>query len=160
MNIFKDFSDASRVWIFGLKKELAQKEEVYLKEKLSYFVENWLSHKKEVRGAFEIVYSRFIFFVADNDLTHVSGCSIDSVFRAVKETCAEQELGLASALEIFYRDTAGKINLSGIAKLKERVKINELSSETIVFQNAVRSLGEVRSGNWEVAFSASKLGEG
>lgn len=157
MDIFRDFSDTSRVWIFGLKNELEPEAESLLRGKLQGFVENWLSHKKEVRGAFEIIYSRFIFFVADNDLTHVSGCSIDSVFRAVREACAEQELSLASALDIFYRDSSGKIELANLGKLKEAYNTGELLKESIVFQNAAQTLAEVRVGNWEVSLANSKL---
>lgn len=157
MNIFRDFPDTSRVWIFGLQGELLPEEKVRLKTRLDSFVENWLSHKKEVRGACEIAYSRFILFAADSELTHVSGCSIDSIFKAVKEACAEQKLNLASTLDVFYRDSSGKIELTSLGKLKEAYKKGELSKENIVFQNAVQTLAEVRAGNWEVSLTNSNF---
>lgn len=141
--MFDNFPDSSRVWIFASKEKIANEEA--LTTNFKAFISEWLSHKNEVRGDFSILYSRFIIFVADNDLTHVSGCSIDSLFKRVREV-----VELASPLEIFYRD-GEEIR---VASVKE---IREMDGEIIVFQNSVQTLGELRGGKWECKLGESRF---
>ncbi len=95
INSFKNFPDSSRIWIFAFREKLAEEKELALKSKLASFLPTWLSHKKEMRGECEIVLSRFLIVLADEELCAASGCSIDSLFRAVRES--SEELGIALA---------------------------------------------------------------
>src|SRR5687768_12164030 len=81
----------SRVWVYQSVRKLSQEEAKQIGEKIKQFVSTWTSHKEGVAGFGALLYDRFVVLMADEQVTGVSGCSLDSSVHFIKEI--EKEAG-------------------------------------------------------------------
>ena len=81
---FKSLSKDSRVWIFQSTQMIDNTTIEKIKSKLKLFLDNWKSHKMNFKSSFEIRNNTFIIIAADES-NLVSGCSIDSLIKFIKE---------------------------------------------------------------------------
>ena len=153
MSDFDKLPDESRVWVFALKNEAGAADGEALKNGLAELVGSWKSHGDEVSGAFGILYERFII-VASDPSTMVSGCSIDSIFRGVKQAVENAKLELADSSNIFFRE-GDAVRESARAEFRELVASGKVSAETIVFDNTIENIGQWRAGKWELPLRSS-----
>lgn len=148
-----DFSllpDDARVWVFPASRPLAPGEAVGLLERVDAFVERWLAHGRPVVGARELRYGRFLLVGADERATGVSGCSIDSLFHTLQEVEAEMGVRFLDRGGVWYRDPEGEIRSASRPEFRALARAGEVGEETVVFDNAVTTVDEVRRGRWEV----------
>src|SRR5690606_11171133 len=61
-----------------------EKEQKEIDEQLHHFYEQWEAHGAPVKGWAKLLFNQFIVVMADDDVTHVSGCSTDSMMRVIK----------------------------------------------------------------------------
>jgi hypothetical protein len=148
---FDRLKDSSRLWIFGIVSQLNAEEIQLIGEKMNIFVESWVSHKAGVHGGWTLKHDRFILIGADESGTSVSGCSIDSMVGHLRDL--ERQAGSVIADShpyVFYRGNKGQIlalTRSEFTSLAERGEVNE---DTVVFDNTIKSVEELRSGAWEI----------
>jgi hypothetical protein len=100
---FNELPGDARIWIYQSKRELAEKEAEGVKLKLRKFADNWLRHGEQIKGSFHILYNQFIVLGVDENFNNVSGCSIDSSVRAIKELEDEFDLDLMNKLNIAFK---------------------------------------------------------
>jgi hypothetical protein len=120
---------------------------------LEAFTNQWKAHGNELLAKAEIRYGFFIILTVDESQANVTGCSIDSSVRLIKEI--EQEYGV----DLFNRfNIAYKLNNEVIVNNKEDfetlVNIKQITQGTIVFNNMVQTLAELET-KWEVPFKNS-----
>jgi len=84
----------ARLWIFAASRPLAADESAALLARVDAFVDGWLAHGHPVVGARDWRHDRFLLVGADERATGVSGCSIDSLFRVLKELEGQLGAGL------------------------------------------------------------------
>lgn len=147
--LFDTIPDDARLWIFGAEAPLDQRSAGELLRRVDGFLQQWHAHGHPVVGARELMYDRFLLVVADERATGVSGCSIDSLFRVLKDVEKELEISLVDSSLVFYRDATGEVRSATRAQFRQRVSDGEADRETVVFDNTVRTLGELRRGGWE-----------
>jgi len=99
--------DQSRVWIFTTAVPLTDDLAARVEAGLKAFVADWMSHGQQVRGGFALCNRRFILVAADETANDVSGCSIDSMFRAVQAAVGRAGVPLADTADIAYRGPNG-----------------------------------------------------
>lgn len=151
---FKDLPDQSRVWIHGFEHELDEREQEIIKQKLGYFLPEWVSHGVPVKAAFTILFARFVVTAA-HCRGNVSGCSIDSLARNFKTLKTTYGLdGLKGGL-VYYRDQLGEIQAVDQGQFQDVVDSGLISSNTKVFNTQISTLGQVRSGEFETTFERS-----
>lgn len=146
--------DQSRVWIFTTATPLTETAIPLVEAELQAFMAQWMSHGQRVRGGFAICDRRFLLIAADETDNDVSGCSIDSLFRAVQAALSRAGVQLADTADIAYRSPNG-IELVDRPTFRRLVQAGVIQPETPVFDGAVRTLGEVRAGRWEQPFATS-----
>jgi hypothetical protein len=151
---FKDFPSQSKLWVFTLREELSSQQLQQLEQKLGSFIAAWTAHKMPVRGAVAFPYRCFVLVVADSIETDVSGCSIDSLSRAVESACAEVGVELTDPATIYFKDNQNVTSLHR-DDFQQLVSSGKVNSGTPVFNNAVSSLDELRRGRWELPFAES-----
>lgn len=152
---FSQLPDDARLWVFAAARPLTPEQQETLLARVDDFLADWLAHGRPVVGARELRHGRFLLVAADERATGVSGCSIDTLFRALQGL--ERELG-ASLLDsslVHYRAEDGSIQALPRAEFRERVQAGEVGEDTPVFDNTVRSMGPVREGRWELPMRES-----
>jgi hypothetical protein len=152
---FTTVPDTARAWVFGALQPVLGEDAGRLLARVEDFIRGWLAHGEPVVGACDWLYHRFLLIAADEEATGVSGCSVDALFRSLKQ--AENELGvtLLDSSIVFYRDPAGIIQALPRAEFRDAVAIGDVGSGTIVFDNTVGTVGAIRHGEWERHFAGS-----
>lgn len=144
-----DFPDASRLWVFGVDRPLKGDEEATLLGAVDAFLGDWRAHGTPLRAARDWRYGRFLIVSVDQRTEPPSGCSIDALVRVLKETGDFIGVTLVDNTPVWYRNPQGGVERSSRARFKQLAEAGEVSAETIVFDNSVTRLGDVRSGRWE-----------
>lgn len=145
--------DEARVWVFGAREPTSF--DAAASRAMVHFIRHWAAHGAEVAGGFQWRYDRFLIVAADEERTGVSGCSIDSLFHAVREVGAELGIDLLDSAPIWYRDRSGEIQAAERSRFRDLIAQGDIEASTTVFDNTVRALGQIRRGEWERPLSES-----
>jgi hypothetical protein len=145
---YKNLPNNSRVWIYQSDREFTHKEIEFIASKAEVFINTWTRHGDDLKGSFTIKYNRFLVLAVDETFNNVSGCSIDSSVRFIKQLENELQLDLMNKMNITFKDDAN-INLVKLADFQKFAKEKKITSETIVFNNMVTTKQDFES-NWEI----------
>ncbi len=145
---YKKLPNNSRVWIYQSDREFTNKEVEFISSKAEGFINQWTRHGDDLKGSFTIKYNQFLVLAVDESFNNVSGCSIDSSVRFVKELENELQLDLMNKMNITFKDNE-HINLVKLPDFQRFVKEKKITSETIVFNNMVSTKEDFET-NWEV----------
>lgn len=140
----QDLPPQSRIWIYGAERELTETETLTIRTRLQEFVANWVSHRRELRAAADVLYNRFIVVAVDETQAEASGCSIDGSVHFLQTLGAELGIDFFNRMRFSYRDGAGKIHTVSRDEFKELYRNGTLENDSIVFDPLVKELGELR----------------
>lgn len=147
------FSPQSRVWIYQSDRKFSSAEENQILNKLAAFTNQWKAHGNELLAKAEIRYGFFIILTVDETQAGVTGCSIDSSVRLIKEIENEYHVDLFNRFNIAYR-VDDEVKVQGKEDFETLVNIKQVTPETIVFNNMVQTLADL-DAKWEVPFKNS-----
>lgn len=147
------FSPQSRVWIYQSDRKFTSTEENEILNKLAAFTDQWKAHGNELLAKAEIRYGFFIILTVDESQAGVTGCSIDSSVRLIKEIEQEYHVDLFNRFNIAYK-VNGEVVVNNKEDFETLVNIKQITPESIVFNNMVQNLAELET-KWEVAFQNS-----
>jgi len=147
------FSPQSRVWIYQSDRKFTSNEENEILNKLASFTNQWKAHGNELQTKAEIKYGFFIVLVVDETQANVTGCSIDSSVRLIKEIEQEYGVDLFNRFNLAYR-VDGEVVVNNKEDFETLVNIKQINPETIVFNNMVQTLADFET-KWEVPFKNS-----
>ena len=150
---FEHLSNNARVWVYVFKTELNPEQESIVKSKFDQFVSAWQCHGSELTGAYELIENK-VLVLAVEEANSVSGCSIDSSVRVLKQLKEEHGIDALDQTLIHYRrgDDLETVNRSIFDTL---CKAGDISDETKVIDPLLTSMADLRSGKLEKDFSQS-----
>lgn len=150
---FDRMPDDARLWVFAAPRALLPGEAEVLLARVDGFLERWAAHGAPVLGARELRDDTFVLVAADERATGVSGCSIDSLFHALAGL--ETSLGIdlrRTAQRVFWRAEDGTVRSAERAEFRRLAAAGDVGDDTVVFDNTVLTVGELRDGRWETRF--------
>jgi hypothetical protein len=147
------FSPQSRVWIYQSNRKFTAVEETEILQKLSLFTNQWKAHGNELMAKAEIRYGFFIILTVDESQANVTGCSIDSSVRIIKDIEQTYHVDLFNRFNIAYK-VGYEVIVNGKEDFETLVNIKKVTPQTIVFNNMVQNLDELET-KWEVPFEQS-----
>jgi hypothetical protein len=150
---FENLPSHSRVWIYQSNRKFTTQEVEFITEKAILFTNQWTKHGSDLQGSFVIKYNQFLILAVDEGFNNVSGCSIDSSVRFVKELEKFMGVDMMNKMNISFKDD-DHINIVTISDFKEFIKSNKITSETIVFNNMISTKEELET-QWEVSLNNS-----
>jgi hypothetical protein len=120
------------------------------------FLEEWRSHGREITPGWGLVHDQFLVIGVDERAMGISGCSIDSMFRAVEgfRNAGGVEFS-RSGNQVWYRDARNEVRCLDRSAFSDLARQGALDAETIVFDNTVSTLAELDRGRWEVPMRES-----
>jgi hypothetical protein len=145
---FKELPDDARLWIYAFDRALTADEATLVRDRLTAFMDEWHSHKKDVTGTFTILEDRFVI-LSGASRDGISGCSIDSSVANFKHFRDEHGLDGLNRNLVFWRDSEGVVRSAERAAFREEVASGRLSAETSVFDTTAATLGDLREGRFE-----------
>jgi len=146
---FDDLPSDARLWIFPASRPLTDEEQRQVVAETDAFIDQWMAHGIPLRAAREIRYGQFVLVGVDERAAGVSGCSIDALVRRMAHLESALRVELTNNGPVLYRegDSIERVPRDRFAALAGQGKVGR---ETVVFDNTVGTVGEVRSGRWEV----------
>lgn len=141
--------DSARIWIFPAERKLTQNESLELLHIVDTYLADWKAHSAPVQAARELRYDQFLVVAANPDVTAPSGCSIDDLTRTIKALSSKFGVDFFSPMKVFYKEGTDVRGASrgGFKSIAE--------PETIVFDNSITTLGDLRNGKWELPANES-----
>jgi hypothetical protein len=146
---FDQLPDDARLWVFASARPLNDGEQQRLLAHTDGFLRQWAAHGSPVVGGRELRHGRFLLVGADERATGVSGCSTDTLFRTLGDL--ERELGveLRDGSLVFFREEDGAVTSEPRPAFRQRALSGGVGPQTVVFDNTVPTVGDVRNGRWE-----------
>ncbi|MEX6626101.1 ABC transporter ATPase [Tenacibaculum salmonis] len=154
--MFTEYSNLpsnSRVWIYQSDREFNIEEIEYICAKAILFIDNWTRHGDDLKGSFTVKYNQFLVLAVDENVTSVSGCSIDSSVRFIKELENELKVDLMNKMNVSFKD-GDFINIVKLSEFQQFAKTKKITSETVVFNNMVNTKEDFET-KWEVTADKS-----
>ena len=145
---YKNLPNNSRVWIYQSDREFTAKEVEFIGAKAIDFINQWTRHGDDLKGSFTIKYNQFLVLAVDESFNNVSGCSIDSSVRFIKELENELKLDLMDKMNVSFKDN-DNINLVKLFDFQKFAEEQKVTPDTIVFNNMVNTKADFES-NWEI----------
>ncbi len=147
---FAELPGESRLWVFGVGRSLDGVEERALMDAVDEFLESWVAHGTPLRCGRDWRRGRFLLVAVDETSVPPSGCSIDAMVRVLKDQERALETTIVDNAPVWFLDDPSqeirRVSRSEFKRLAER---GDVGPETVVFDNAVTRLSEVRAGRWE-----------
>ena len=147
------FSPQSRVWVYQSNRAFSNEEVKEIQQKLTDFTVQWKAHGHQLAAKAEVLYNFFIVFFVDEASAGVTGCSIDSSVRIIKDLEQTYSIDLFNRFNIAYK-VDGKVIVTNKEDFETLVNIKAVGPKTIVFNNLVQTLQEFET-KWEIPFEQS-----
>ena len=142
---FKNMPDDSRIWIYQSDKDLNEFEISIIDDKTTSFLDSWKAHGKDLECSYSIINKRFIVIAVNENINNIGGCSIDNSI----------QINLLNRLIVNYK-VDNKIASTSLNDLKNKIKDGGFTSETIIFNTAIKTKGELLN-NFEIDIKSSWL---
>jgi hypothetical protein len=143
----------SRVWIYQADRAFDTSEVQQVTHEISLFVSQWLAHKAKVIGDGALLYDRFVILVADEEKLQVSGCSIDSTVRFVKDLGAKYKVNFFDRFYTCYWSDSIVIG-ADFETFKTQLAQGQITDDTVVFNNLVTTIDGLNN-QWQVPLAQS-----
>ena len=122
---------------------------------LNEFVNQWTAHKLEVTGFGTLLHNRFVMLAADETHVGVSGCSVDSSVRFIRE------LGQLFNVNFFDRwlvayTKGGEVVSCTRDEFEKLLQSGGVDENTIVYNTLAQTKAEL-DAKWELPYKDSWL---
>ena len=153
-DFIKSFNPDSKLWIFQSMDPLDKEEIIIISKSINQFLVSWRSHGKQIKSTSFVIKSHFIFVLVDSNFHEASGCSIDSLFKKIKElgNCLNKDF-LKRNFISFQEKNSKRVHFLPLIKFKKY--INNNLNEIIVFDNSISCLSDLK--NWQMNIADWKL---
>jgi len=81
----------SRLWCFGASRALEDGALQSVVDSMSWFIEEWTAHRRDLRAGFDVLLGRFMVVAVDESVTGASGCSLDALMRQLRKHAGVQD---------------------------------------------------------------------
>jgi hypothetical protein len=151
---FSSLPDRSRLLIYHAGRGLDNHQLETLHSALQNFLTGWTAHRVDLAAGYEIRHDQFVLIGVDEAVEAPSGCSLDALTSFLREAGRVIDVDFFSDNDICYFDdkTVRCVSRPAFGALASQGEIN---AATVVFNNVVPTVGDLRNGKWEVAAGES-----
>ena len=140
-------------WIFSLAESLSDDQKAQLEQRFASYLTKWNSHGRPLKALILVRHHRFVIVQADPTENRPSGCSIDSLKRAVTQILEAEGLKSVDASRIHYKGRSGEIFSLDFRDLPKAIQAGELTGESLVFDHSLGQSDDL--SRWEVSLQDS-----
>jgi hypothetical protein len=91
-----------KVWIFGFSSPLDAAGRDLLDSHMKDYLADWNSHGASIEAEFALIHDQFLMVSVADSSVEASGCSIDSLFEAVRKISSLLKLELLDENDVVY----------------------------------------------------------
>lgn len=135
---FPGLPGSSRVWIYSSDRTFDGTESNFIQESLNDFIDSWAAHGKGLRAEGKLIEDRFIVIVADESMVSVSGCSIDSSVRFIKNLQDQLNNNFFDRLKLTVTDgqVLKQIHISNLTDFSDWYLYDPMIADLETFRNS------------------------
>lgn len=139
---FSTLPAVARLWVFASESAVEADSERTLLDVVDEYLLGWRAHGTALTVGRDWRDHRFLAVAVDPRASDASGCSIDALFRVLKQL--EQVVGtsLTSGGRVYFRDAAGVVQVTDRPGFIAMAQSGAVSGDTVVFDTTVQSAGE------------------
>ena len=139
----------ARLWIFAASRPLSEEERRRVLVEADAFIDQWMAHGVPLSAARDIRHDQFVLVGVNERAAGVSGCSVDALVRRMSQLQSALGVELTNNAPVLFRngDKIERVPRERFAELAEK---GEVGPDTVVFDNTVERVGDLRDGRWEV----------
>ncbi|HEY7450272.1 MAG TPA: hypothetical protein VH702_19095 [Vicinamibacterales bacterium] len=151
---FEELPPDARLWIFPAGRRLSLEEKQVVLAETDAFIAQWSAHGVPLRGAREVRHDQFVLVGVDERAAGVSGCSIDALVRRMQHVEVALGVELTNNAPVLYRDgdVIARVAREDFGAL---VAAGRVGLDTMVFDNTLTTVGDIRDGRWEIQAAQS-----
>jgi hypothetical protein len=139
-----DLPDHARVWVYKTVRDLSQAEQNLVRDRGAAFTGSWAAHGSPLDATVDVLYDRFVVVAVDEDQALASGCSIDKSVGFIKQLEHDLNLMLTDRMIVVYEHD-GRVTSCRLQDLPQLLKEGHLTADTIVFDDLLPTLGDLRT---------------
>ena len=142
---FDQLPSNARIWIFASSRPLQGDEATLLLGDVDRFLADWKAHGSPLRSAREWRDDRFLVIGVDPTAEQASGCSIDGLFRGLRQLEQRLATTLLEGGRVFYRDAKGKAQVAVRKEVPTLTQVGVLTNDTPIFDVSLTDVAKYRS---------------
>lgn len=141
---FSSLPASARVWVFAADRSLASPQAEMLLAEVDAYLAQWRAHGQPLTVAREWRDDRFLMIAVDQTDAYASGCSIDGLFRSLRELEGRLGAALVGSGRVHFRDETGAIRTVTRDEFSRLGESGVVNRRTRVFDPTVATAGEWR----------------
>jgi hypothetical protein len=145
---FEKLNKSSKVWVFQSSSEIPESLFENISIDTKNFLEELNSHGNSLNSSFKLIYNHFLIIAVENTKNEISGCSIDTIIRFVKNLELRYNLSFFDRLIVKYKEENNNIKSTSLDEFKSIYKTKKISDKITVFNNLVKNIDELEN-IWE-----------
>jgi hypothetical protein len=138
-----NLSDESKVWIFQANRLIAVTEQQNIATDVADFLNTWTAHNVDLLAASVLLHDLVLVIAVEEAVTGASGCSIDKLFRFVKQLEVKYGVHFFDRMRVAYK-LKEDIAESSVADFEKLIEENIVSENTLVLNTLLQDLKSVR----------------
>jgi hypothetical protein len=142
---FDALPDDARCWIFGASAPVDDIDDQRLLAAVDGFLLQWKAHGAPLTASRDWRDEHFLVIAVDQNQEGASGCSIDGLFRTLKELETAIGASLVEGGLVYFRDPLGLVHAVARDDFALLVKHGDVNAETKVFDTTLTTLGDFRT---------------
>lgn len=144
MNLFSDFPDGSRLWIYAADQEVPGHLENNVQEQIKNYIRHWHSHQMPLRATGDLLHRHFVVLVVDETSNAVGGCSLDDSYRFLRALSDFAGVDFLSRQYAYFQDAKGLVQCITLESLREKYRHGEINEKDAFFDTLADTLGSLR----------------
>lgn len=138
-----DMPAQARVWVYKTPRDLGQAEKKLVRERGAGFASTWAAHGDPLDACVDVLHDRFVVIAVDEQQAAASGCSIDKSVGFIKGLEHDLNLMLTDRMFVVF-ESEGRLHSARLQELSNLIKEGHLTPDTLVFDDLVSTVGELR----------------
>lgn len=134
---FSELPAGGRLWVFACDRELAPDQARPLLERVDAYLAQWKAHGAPLRCGREWRHDRFLAVGIDPTAEQASGCSIDDLFRNLRDIGRSLGVQVLGGGRVFYRDPRGQVQSASRAEFSAMAERGDVTADTPIFDTSV-----------------------
>jgi hypothetical protein len=146
---FDQLPPDARLWIFPASRALSDDEQRSVFAETDAFIDEWMAHGVPLNAARDVRHGQFVLIGVDERAAGASGCSVDALVRRMGRLQAVLGVELVENGPVLYR-SGERIERVSRDRFADLASKGEVNLDTVVFDNTLVRVGDLRAGRWEV----------
>jgi hypothetical protein len=142
---FESLPDDARLWVFAAAADIDSEDAPKLLHNVDLFLKSWAAHGHPLTSARDWRDDRFLAVAVDQHTEGASGCSIDGLFRTLKELEKVVGTSLLTSGLVHFRDTLDMVHSISREDFERLARQQGVDASTTVFDTTVTTAGEYRT---------------